>query len=145
MRPSNKILAKTASYIKKALVVKATLLTTYTSLLLGSQLVSRHFSPSINTQSQLEFILEEEKEKAGIPKTTKVSANIENERLVYSHKEGDKKYKVVLAKENSQLVLLRHELYHIADGHCDQPYYFLRYFFWEEPQATIYSITGLKP
>lgn len=59
-------------------------------------------------------------------------------------KTSEKEYGIFLSSEAKESTL-RHELYHIAGGHCDNEYNLLKYYFIQEPKATIYQITGLKP
>lgn len=119
----------------------------YTGILLGAQGISQEFiSPKINNQSQLEQILNKEKKQAGIKKDIMLDVKLgcDEDGGSYSEKISEKKYKIRLSSPTS-LSTLKHELYHIADGHCDNSFNRLKYFFIDEPQATIYEITGLKP
>ena len=64
----------------------------------------------------------------------------------YSHKIKDNEYGIALSKGFMNLSVLRHELFHIADGHLEgseESRYISRYFrtlFWEEPRAIFYSL-----
>ncbi len=125
------------------------------SLYLGglytSQKISQNNSPKINNQIHLEKFLKEERKRAGIKESIKINAIVGNEGA-YSQKIGKEEYNIYLPYKDLNLSTLRHELYHITDGHCIEGTktksslrYALEYLFWYEPKATIYEITGLKP
>ncbi|MEK6817681.1 MAG: hypothetical protein AABX80_02660 [Nanoarchaeota archaeon] len=138
MKNINKIL----EYGKASLVASVL----YATAILGIQVIPQEFSPKIN-KINLEQILNEERKRAGINDTTKINVQLSNEEeeVSYAQKINNGEYKIVLPKISANKNVLRHELYHIADGHCDEEFTNLKYFFIHEPQATIYSITGLKP
>jgi hypothetical protein len=113
--------------------------------------------PPKKTQEQLELVLGREKEKLDLN-----NKNIEiifNDKIRNSNSKrlenGD--YLINLSKNQRKTGVLRHEIYHIAKGHCDRRYKtqningffdigkrFFDYTFIMEPTATIYSLTGLK-
>ena len=83
------------------------------------------------------------------------TANTNDLKSSSACKLGDGLYTIYLNKYGQKMNVLKHEMYHIADGHCDIkvpeipyiPSEFLRnplYFFYVEPQAVIYEATGLK-
>lgn len=119
----------------------------YTGILLVAQGISQETSQRINNQSQLEQILNIERKRAGIKNEMIINISMSNnkEDISEAEKIGEKYYQITLSPRSSNLSTLRHELYHITDGHCDETYNDFKYFFWNEPQATIYQITGLKP
>ncbi len=118
----------------------------YSLALAGSQGIHQELSPKIENQVSLKKILEKERKQAGIKEDEIIHVTIsKNEKeSSYSIKISEKEYEIFLFNYGRNLGVLRHELYHIADGHCDKPYNFLKYFFIQEPKATIYQITGLK-
>ena len=122
----------------------------YLAGLYTSQKISQNNSPKIENQAYIEKILEKERKRAGIKENIKINAFLNNEGAAYSQKIGKEEYKIILPYKDSNLSDLRHELYHIADGHFNggetksSIRYALEYLFWHEPQATIYQLTGLK-
>ena len=122
---------------------------------LGSvTLISKKDAPKIHSKSHLEQILDGERERAGIDEAVEIEVRLTNNDWEYNHvkKVSEGKYKILLAPDGQNLSTLRHELYHIADGHCDDRARIendflneLDYFFRREPQAIIYALTGLKP
>ena len=117
----------------------------YCLMLAGTQGISELFSSKINNQN-LEQILKIEKRRVGLNEDRIIYVRISKneDETSAAQKLNENKYQIVLSP-NPSLNTLRHELYHISDGHCDKPYNLLKYLFIQEPQATIYSITGLKP
>jgi len=120
---------------------------TYVSLLVGAEALSEINSPRINNQAQLEEKLRENGEKLRDKINNSLKIHIrkpkKDEPSAGSRKIGEREYEIVLSNANESV--LKHELYHIADGHTDSRYRLLLYLFWQEPQAAIYQITGLKP
>ena len=115
-----------------------------------SQKISQNNSPKIENQAYIKKILEKERKRAGIKENIKINVFLNNGWEAYSQKIGKEEYKIILPYKDSNLSDLRHELYHIADGHFNggetksSIRYALEYLFWHEPQATIYQLTGLK-
>lgn len=144
--------------IKTALCfVGATLLagSLYIGAFYGCQKISDNISPKINSESQLESMLKEESKRADIGENVsiKIMLNAGDEgNHSYAEKLGEaggvKCYEIGLRK-GAHVSDLKHELYHIVAGHLesDEESFSadLKYFFWYEPQATIYELTGLKP
>lgn len=127
----------------------------YFGALFGVEIISNAVYPKISSQSDLEQILTRERETAGINKDTIINARISNKKDSFSYAKKIFKggYEIVLRKESSTAVL-RHELYHIADRHCDHVFpkdntiekldWFAKYLFWEEPKAALYGAFGWK-
>lgn len=102
-------------------------------------------------KKEIESVLDTEKEKLGI-KDKKIAFHLEDviknglHGDVYSYSLGSEGYGIVLAGGESTLTmqLLRHELYHIYDGHlAGRPkgaLGLLVYLFHDEPKAIWYSI-----
>ena len=113
----------------------------------GTSAISDIGQPRIEEQSLLEKHIEIERAKITENNDVKITAKIgENS---YAKKVGDNDYILSLKKGRSSSTL-RHELYHILDGHCDEnselplPLKKLAYLFWHEPQAVLYESTGIK-
>jgi hypothetical protein len=112
-------------------------------------------SPPIISQLQLDQLIRAEAMRAGIADPSIVSGKFSEESgQSYAKKLAENKYELVLsAPDGHNLTTLKHELYHIADGHLDQTGIIgdsdilsgLAYMFWYEPQANIYELTGWKP
>lgn len=120
-------------------------------LVLGFPEMLNTLSPRINTQSQLESKLGEERRKLEekIGDNTIIHAELSARKGMpsYAKKISDGEYEIVLSKEDANVALLRHELYHIADRHLGSGEKIrnpLTYLFWHEPQAVIYAAFGLK-
>ena len=117
-------------------------------IILGStQYLSRFFSRKIEDKIDLEKTLEIEMRKLGMNK--KVNATFGLYTGAKKVKRGE--YFLTLLK-GERVVDLRHELYHIYDNHCEDTLFIrrenlvneLKYLWIYEPQATIYSLIGLK-
>jgi hypothetical protein len=100
-------------------------------------------SEELENKSSIERAVDEEKKALGIEK--KDIGVIVNDTIYVrcAGKVGEGKYEIYLSEPETRDII-KHELYHIADGHCDEPYSITKYLFWYEPQAAIYSLTGLK-
>lgn len=124
--------------------------------IVGVNGIHRAFSPKIRNQSELELRLKEERKKLQIGDHIKINAYLSKSGDSYAKKLGPNEYEIKLEPLLGQnLDVLRHELYHIADGHCDyfekMPNNFInglkhlgKYLYWDEPQAILYSIAGLE-
>ena len=138
---------KAIRIIKKSVLGLALALGAYSLGLAGVQGLAGINSPKISAQSQLEEQLLIERERLGMDKNIVINAHIGNKS--FTTKTGSNQYELGLG-DDANLSTLRHELYHIYDGHCDTGNLTsikgrLHYLFLEEPQATIYQTTGLKP
>lgn len=108
-------------------------------------------SPNISPLQIEEKIVEERKKRDISDKVSikLVSPNQKDPRA-YSRKIRDNEYELGLSKGAMNLGALRHELYHIADGHLEGiegRAYISRYgraLFWDEPRAILYSFKGEK-
>jgi len=112
-------------------------------------------SPKIANQERLESLLDVERKNAGIADDIEVKAYLGNESC--AEKVRDKSYEITIAKHFpfNDTCALRHELYHVAGGHCDDMHNFKNSYFGRlgntvkflwiyEPEAVIYSATGIK-
>jgi len=104
-------------------------------------------SQELKTQSQLEACLHEEIGELGI-KNKNIAIRF-GEESDYSYAEkinGINNYLIVIHPTQNKRSVVKHELYHIADGLCDTDSAFLgrlRYLL-SEPKACIYASTGMK-
>ena len=129
----------------------------YLTALTGNNSISSYNSPIIKNRSELELIINDERIKAGVNENYHIHVIFEDNKpneSASAAKIGKNNYLIRLPKKDSNLSTLRHELYHIADGHCDDVLEIsknsnslkklLKYLFVYEPQASIYQSTGLK-
>ena len=123
-------------------------------------------SPKIENQGQLEQLLSQEKKRLGIEdKKIKIQFGLEkgfHEDTSYSRQIGPNEYLIAIHQTQKKEIVLRHEVYHIADGHCDNGYLenipkmskedimifkikeSFKYLFLEEPQADLYASFGWR-
>lgn len=88
--------------------------------LIGVNTLSMTVSPRIESPSQLESILKREREKLGMQDNISIQVNLKDGPFNgNSGKTGEDEYKIVLTGRSRNISNLRHELYHIKDGHCD--------------------------
>ena len=111
--------------------------------LMGTSSLSTLFSQKIKNQSGLELILQRERKKLDIPDKIYINVNW-GAKSAKARKIGENEYEIDLKKEYQNVSILKHELYHIKDGHLDHKTSLIRYLFYEEPQATLYQVTGIK-
>ena len=126
-------------------------LTACVGALYGTGKVVDFFSPELETQSQLESYLSEKIQQLQITDKDITIRFGSTEPFVGSEvdgvtfKSGPNKYGIVISPEDREKSTVRHELYHIADGHFEK----LERSggersLWPEVQATMYAATGLK-
>lgn len=115
------------------------------------QKISMNGSPNITTQSQLEELIKQERVKIDPENKSIIYSKLVEEDKGISRKLSDGKYSIFLGGIGANESTLRHELYHILDGHCEDGLEdgsnlkkFVKYLFHDELQATIYQSTGLK-
>ena len=109
-----------------------------------------NYSFSLKTPQELQYALDEEAKELGIA-DKKIVARFDdaNSFAAYSRKLPDGSYKIILGTIRSRPVL-RHELYHIADGHHEDVQSkeglekAVGYFFVYEPQAAAYELWGWR-
>jgi hypothetical protein len=115
--------------------------------------ISELCSESIRDQAHLVGVLQEEKEKLGIP-DKKIYARFGETRRVLGHAEkiGEDSYEIILDPvQGRKIANLRHELYHIYDGHVEGMENssngiegLLKRVFVYEPQALVYQVFGIR-
>ena len=113
----------------------------------------------INSQEDLTKIVSEERKILTIPDSIKINSEYyPNTTVAYSAKLDHNLYTIHIGGKSVMGPCTRgtvkHELYHIADGHCDQGNQALfennkfaanaTYFLYWEPQAAIYSAFDIK-
>ncbi len=125
---------------------------TYCGALIGGQLIAINNSPKLNPMSKIEAIIKEEKKKFGIKPDLTITVGLteSNEAsATLNCINGKEQYIVKIGGYFREESFLRHELYHIFDGHlgkCPKKrLLYTYYFFWAEPRATFYQVTGFKP
>ncbi len=104
--------------------------------------LSSYTSPKIESQNRLEILLEEEKKK--LKCTKDIKAELFGSPIPHGIKKENGTYEIKLNGNLATESILKHELYHICDGHTDSRYSFLKYHFWYEPQAMMYETFGLE-
>ncbi len=113
----------------------------YLALLFGVNTLASNISDKISSQSELEVILGQEKRKLG--NTQNIKAVLSDTPISFSGITKEGELKIVVGGEFACRPAVRHELYHIHDGHIGNDS-ILIYYFWTEPQATLYSLTGIQ-
>jgi len=114
------------------------------------ELVHLGFSPKIHTQTQLEDVLNKKRNELGIDPSVDIEARL----MPFTYRAdfeiiSDNKYRMAMGGFYAKEAAVDHESYHIFDGHTSDRnnrsgLNFFRYLFWEEPQAALYQITGIK-
>lgn len=120
--------------------------------------LSDRYGQKIKDRAHLEILVNQEKEKLGFK-----NKNIEvyfipfiNTSIATKLNKND--YRIFLSSKQRTIETLRHEFYHIFDGHCDEGYELykngktfgkklkndIKYNYIYEPQAVVYSLTGIK-
>jgi len=125
-------------------------------VMLANNIIAK-LSKSLENQSELEIVLEQERKKLDIDDSTKIRARIsENQdEDANAQRMNSNYYKITLSPKYHTISTLKHELYHIADGHCDnlgkipnsragRLKKIFKYLYIYEPQAVLYSMTGIK-
>lgn len=123
----------------------------YFAGLIGTEFVSNNLSPKINSQIELEQLVERERKKINPNNNCVVFPILSSENEARSYRMFNGWYVIDIGGKMAHESSLRHELYHILDGHCDDVLKSksnfqreLRYLFIYESQAAIYESTGLK-
>jgi hypothetical protein len=106
---------------------------------------ANNHSEVIHSAFMLEDVVASERKKLSIASDVHIDI-IYNDRAntSYSTRIGKGFYDIVLSSKHHTRAIIRHELYHIAKGHCDwkaNKYIDgLAYFLYEEPAAALYSL-----
>jgi hypothetical protein len=132
------------------------------SVICFSPLVSQVFLGSLNFYNNLRsqkiedplemrLVLEEELCKQHVPPQKKVDFiwDIYTKGKSGIVKSGTNQYIIIFRKGSNTSAVAQHEIYHLTDGHCDKKSYGalinkFRYWLINEPQATLYTTTGIR-
>jgi len=101
------------------------------------------FSEKIDNEDDLRKIVEEETKKLGMKEPLTVEYYpLRNASHAYATKEDGKG--IIGIRKGDTRATVRHELYHLHDGHCDHnslplPIWWARYLFYEEVKAILYQ------
>lgn len=129
---------KNAKYVAAAALVGASC---YHSGILALSSIANEINPPIHTQVQLEQAVAKEAESLGCMK--RITALLEGRNGAVAYKTGTE-YVVSVGGDYATYSSVRHEVYHICDGHADTEPTMLRYWFWGEPQAILYDIFRVR-
>lgn len=126
---------------------KGTKITTFSTLiyfatLLGSDAISAAKSPRLESQQHAEQILKKKMKELGIE--NKEIKLLWDYRVSGARKVGQNQYELAISPLGKRFAVMDHELYHIADGHCDAGKNWIKYLFYDEPQAILYQSLGIK-
>jgi hypothetical protein len=132
----------------RALLLGAAIPFSYVGVLMVGNDLSFSNSPKIESISHLERLIEEKKRKDGfIGRITAKIDSVGETTIAYSQKMEDNTYKIVINKDFLKTKILEHELYHIFDGHFENPSRFmagyvhgLKYLFYQEPKTIIHTL-----
>ena len=140
----------------------------YAGCLLSGFLMG-HFSRRINSEEELQELIDKEADKLGLNKRGLVGrlssyygagvvvcgmdySDSDNPELVPSERIGEKDVEeaniILIGKILANRATVRHEVYHMAKGHCKDDVKTwrsnLKHYFLHEPAAILYSLTGIE-
>ena len=134
-------------------IIFSFVLSIYLLGLFAAEGVSDILSEEVEGLENLEKILEEEKSKLKQCQNYEINIKIiDDSETPYATKIYGDKFEIGLY-QTSNISTIRHELYHIEDGHTNMKtpknlkerlHNGIKYLFVYEPQAAIYELTGLK-
>jgi|TARA_B100002003_G_C14131943_1_gene544379 hypothetical protein len=111
-------------------------------------------SCKINNEDHLEELVEQERNNIGMPGEYDIQfvLSTNTDFSAFAEKLGENQYRVCMSTEYQTLSTLRHEMYHIFDGHCEDGQQKglssvmqgLKYLLFCEPKACLYSFSELK-
>lgn len=122
----------------------------YFFLLGGTGVIRTIISPKIKTQYQLEQMIIQEKNKIKPHNNYIINGKLVSKHCAYSGKIGNKKYGLEIGGLLNSKSILRHELYHILDGHYENVgelndfQKWAKYLLWYEHKAIIYEALDVK-
>jgi len=111
--------------------------------IMGIQPLVRKFSQKIESQTHLVGLLETEKEKQNCNKPVFAILNHEHSGGLSGKLKTEKGYLVSLGLDAHDLGDLEHEVFHICSGTVDRGYKSWRFYLFDEPAATLYSLRSL--
>lgn len=104
------------------------------------------FTKRIETKKELAQVVKEEAEKLGL-NPSNITAELGN-YTSYAQKTGSEYYYInIHYPTHAYRPIVKHELYHIHKGDCEDGLYglrFLEYFFIEEPRANLYEAFDIR-
>lgn len=119
-----------------------------------SSLLTDLISPKITTTTQLEQLISTEREKVNPTNQSKIEIKLMPKNILYSGKATrlDNGNYIIEASFPYNEATIKHELYHIFRGHCDEIkdasksllQKGLKRIFYYEPTAKIYEVIGLQ-
>lgn len=140
-------------YIERGILIGVPAFLSFCLIKFGLITYSKLVSQTITNQTELEEILKEEESKLGIiDKRISAKFGKANGGNGHCNKLPDGSYNITLqdGKEGNRSTL-RHELYHIYDGHLEDKKSIsnellkdLKYFFVYEPQAVLYQSLDVR-
>lgn len=135
-------------------VISAGILTiSYVSSLGISNELGAKFSNKIRNEQHLDFLLQKEKSDLGIShKNIEVFMTNDKKGTCWAAKiKNENRYIIHLPKRCHNINSLKHEVYHIADGHCKENLTIkselkrkLKYYLDYEPKAILYATYNIK-
>lgn len=117
--------------------------------LAGLDFIAQSKACPLKDKKHAEQILKREQKKLGI-EDKKIELILEEtlEEKYKAHgaarKVGPNSYQIFLIPKELNDSIIKHEVYHIADGHCDSQGGVITYFFYYEPQARLYAAFGIE-
>jgi hypothetical protein len=125
----------------------------YIGGLVGACFIGDYYSPKLD-RTGIGRLFEEEKKKLGI-ESLDISLNLYEDRknicraTALTGEQNEKKYIIKISCDHWNESSVRHELYHIADGHFDnypknKILRMIKYFYYCEPQAIAYGTFGIR-
>lgn len=171
----NPLVKKIKNYAEKTIGILLLANAAYLGGLWVSSVWGPITAPRIHTASQLESVVNNESARLDLQEVS-IEVHLYDEPFFHGSAEkiGDNSYRINLHGLGRNISTLRHELYHIADGHCDgtlpddnlssfkksMEYLFgdehslddklsrlktgMEYLYVDEPQAIIYETTGIQ-
>jgi hypothetical protein len=120
----------------------------YIALIVTTNNITMLTSDNISSQQHLEKIVEKERMKLDNGKKYIIYPQLISKTWGEAKMISENEYKLIIGGSNSTEAAVRHELYHIFDGHCklgeNKIINSLEYWFVKEPKAAIYAATGIK-
>lgn len=147
------ILRENMGIIKKTLktaAITAAAGIAYVGSLWAIEEIPARYSEHINSESQLVQMIQEERAKIDPQNKSIIEGELVPEYAARCDKTGENRYKIKLGGSHPNRSILRHELYHILDGHLEgydnmsTAGKIVDYLFWCEPKAAVYQTTGIK-
>ena len=118
--------------------------------ILSALTVQDLLSPEINTSEQLEIVVERERQKIDPKNINPIKSSFTYKKTSGSTNLNDGSYLIEITFPGRESHV-KHELYHILDGHLEEYDQtestitrIIKYFLWWEPQATAYTVFGIK-